>query len=149
MKKLTHLLYICFLVLGLSACELETSDNGSLDGFWQLSAIDSLNNGHSADMRQSSIYWGVQVNLLNIRDLKRKESFMFRFELKNDTLRLYAPVKDIRPSASEVLDERVMNSMELRHIGLSRLDEKFKVLHLTGSRMTLESEHFRMHFRKY
>jgi hypothetical protein len=33
--------------------------------------------------------------------------------------------------------------------GLNSLDEKFRVLQLEGTRMTLESETLRMYFRKY
>lgn len=149
MKKLAQFVIICILGLSFSACEMETSDNGQLDGFWQLTSVDSLNSGRSADMHQSGIYWGIQVHLLSIKDMKKDQSFMFRFSMTGDTLRLYAPIKDIRHSAGEVLDEHVMTPMELRNIGFSHLEERFKVLQLTGSRMALQNERLRMYFRKY
>lgn len=149
MKKLTYLIYLFLLGLSLSACEMETSDNGNLDGFWQLSAVDTLSNGRSADMRQSGIYWGVQVNLISIKHLKKSQSFLFQFEMKDGRLKLMSPMKDARPIASEVSDERVMEPMELKCIGFKHLEEEFEVLQLTGSRMTLQNEHLRMYFRKY
>ena len=63
------LLYLLLLSLFLStSCTLETSDNGDLDGFWQLSLIDTLSSQNSVDMRDSGYFWAVQHNLLILRE---------------------------------------------------------------------------------
>ena len=50
MKKL---LYIFIFTLAVAACEIHTSENGDLDGYWQLHKVDTLANGSSCDMRDS------------------------------------------------------------------------------------------------
>ena len=39
MKRLIFVLTIC---MALVACDIETSGNGDLDGFWQLRQVDTL-----------------------------------------------------------------------------------------------------------
>ena len=36
------LLYIFTMLLMLAACDIHTSNNGDLDGYWQLSSVDTL-----------------------------------------------------------------------------------------------------------
>ena len=64
MKKLLFLVPLA-AILCLS-CELETSDNGDLDGFWQLKQVDTLQGG-TKDMRGSGVFWAVQTDLLEAR----------------------------------------------------------------------------------
>ena len=46
-------------------------------------------------------------------------------------------------------DIRVNDVDRLRLFGINQLEEQFKVLQLTYSRMDLESETLKLHFRKY
>lgn len=39
------LLYIFFVLLMFAACDIHTSDNGDLDGYWQLRSVDTLSTG--------------------------------------------------------------------------------------------------------
>ena len=58
MRKIIYILALCtFLV----SCELETSGNKELDGYWQMNQVDTLSTGGVADTREALIYWGVQV----------------------------------------------------------------------------------------
>ena len=69
-KKITHIATVSLLicVLMLTACTLETSHNGALDGYWKLSSIDTLSTGGINDLTDASIFWSVQKNLLTVRD---------------------------------------------------------------------------------
>ena len=45
--KIVHAMMVAFVAISMfafSSCELESSDNGKLDGFWHLESIDSLEN---------------------------------------------------------------------------------------------------------
>ena len=45
MKKIIGILFFAVLVFTLSSCEIETSQNGDLDGFWHLEQVDTLATG--------------------------------------------------------------------------------------------------------
>ena len=137
------------------ACSnFETSGNGDFDGFWQLEQIDTLATGGIADMHDELIFWAVQHRVIELRCNKMDDngvwlarlSVFYHFKRSADTLQFLAdpyPVLDLRPDDPYA---------ELRHgqaYGFSRFDETFKVLHLDDDHMTLQSELYRMYFRKY
>lgn len=45
MKKIIGALSLAVMMLTLSSCEVETSQNGDLDGFWHLEQVDTLATG--------------------------------------------------------------------------------------------------------
>ena len=92
MKKL-----ICLIisVLMLTSCELELLDNGKLDGNWQLRQMDDLSAGSTHDMSHSYIYWGVQGDLLQVRDIDNNLRILFRYEKNGDELKIYSPYSTI------------------------------------------------------
>ena len=48
MKRIVYILSIVCLLM-MTACDVETSDNGDLDGFWHLQRIESLTNSHTSE----------------------------------------------------------------------------------------------------
>ena len=64
MRKLISILALGILFV---SCELETSGNKELDGYWQMSQVDTLATGGVTDTREALIYWGIQGKLLQIR----------------------------------------------------------------------------------
>ena len=87
MKKI--FLLAASLVLATSCGDLiETSDNGNLDGYWQLAQVDTLATGVTADMTDSKVFWGVQGKFLNVLDTHEAPSYgyMFRFQHTADSL---------------------------------------------------------------
>ena len=143
--KMGVLSVLCALCVA-SCDKFHTSDNGALDGFWQLTSVDTLANGHSADMKESMIFWAVQTDLLEIQELTMKNfKVLFRFERGPATLTLSNPVANNRL----ISDSLITNPATLQPYGLSHLTETLQVLHLSSSHMTLQSERLRMFFRKY
>ena len=140
------------LAFSLVSCsDFHTSDNGRLDGRWQLTQTDTLANGRSEAMRARMIFWSVQSRLLKMEDLhdlnvnRCHVGIFFHFEQKDGRLRVYEPVADHR----EISDSIVTSVETLRFYGLEHLDETFNILQLEDSRMTLENKSLRMYFRKY
>ena len=64
MKYFPRLIILTILSLLCSCDKFHVSDNGELDGFWQLTSVDTLANGRSADMKEKMIFWAVQTDLL-------------------------------------------------------------------------------------
>lgn len=133
----------------LTACELEVSDNGDLDGLWQLTAIDSVASGVSVDMHESGEYWAVQMHLLEVRNSKGQHGGQyFRFTLADGYLTLRTPYLD---ASGQTDTTRVVDVKPLRRFGISSIDERFRVLRLDGGKMVLLNgeEAIRLSFRKY
>lgn len=126
MKKLLYMLMATLLIV---ACEFETSDNGDLDGLWQLTTRDSIASGTSTDVHVSGEYWAVQVRLLQIRG--GRHSGYYRFCHADGHLRLYPSRldNDGRQDTTILYDYHVVN--------------------LNGSRMVLQDDTVRLSFRKY
>lgn len=128
-----------------SACEFHTLDNGSLDGFWQLSRIDTLSGG-SCDMVPHRIFWSVQARLLQVSDLNYLyDEYILRFEHADGTLRLYDPYC-VDHTGSDIA---VTDAADLQLYGLNALDETFQVECLDRKQMLLKGSSLRLHFNKY
>ena len=146
MKRLLPILFLLLTGI-LTACDkFHTSGNGKLDGYWQLTNVDSLPAEQKADVRELMVFWAVQTDLLEMRDFRAGHAnVIFHFEHKGNQLRLYDPIVNDRP----ISDSIVKDVGTIGYYGLSHLAETLQVLRLTGSEMTLQSERLRMYFRKY
>lgn len=149
MKK-TALISIITLLFTVSACTIEHSENGALDGMWQLTQLDTLNindtEEHSADMRTAGIFWSVQHNLLRMSAVYGDANpVFFRFIHSTGNLTLSDPYFDNRQEG----DIKIEDPSELDFYSIDSLEPAFYVEKLTSGRMTLRSERFRFHFRKY
>ena len=154
MKKIFILLIVSLPLL--VSCELETSDNGDLDGFWHLTHVDTLATGRSGDVSSRMIFWSIQGGLIELSDRRavstedepRVPSIFYRFERTADQLDLLG---DPKPRVNNRVkgDVDVADRMQCGYYGLSDTGEALKILRLEDKRMTLLSDYFRMYFRKY
>ena len=146
MKKIFYLLALGMMLV---SCEIETSGNGKLDGYWQMSQVDTLATGGVADTRESFIYWGVQGKLLQIRysenDVYLSEGLLFRFENNNSILTLSSPFVHHLYETDEPIDDVEI----LKPFGIYRLEEKFDLEQLDDKCMVLTNDVLRLHFRRY
>lgn len=128
----------------LIGCDIEMSDNGDLDGLWQLRSVDTLSTGASGDMRESGVYWAFQFDLMEAQ-MVNEDGIFFRFTLTADSLLLYDPYIDERDSSDIALTDPTI----LYPYGIHALDEGFAVLSLSSSAMQLQCDELRLTFRKY
>lgn len=142
MRKL--LLYALALCLTIASCTMERSDNGDLDGFWQLTQVDSLANGRSADTKESLVFWSVQKDLLQV-SAEGYAKVVFRFDHTGDSLSLSSPRENDRTKG----DTEVADAESLRPYGINSLEERFAVATLDGGTMVLQSTVLRLYFRRY
>ena len=149
MKRL--FLYIIGIGLLMAGCDKENSDNGELDGFWQMTEITEAPGGFcatmgSTDMRQSGITWSFQGHLLELRDVTdHQKDIMMSFEHKGGELRVYNPYFVERDSG----DIKITDANPLIPYGISKTDETFQVVELSSSEMVLSSTNCSLRFRKY
>ena len=136
------MLSVALSLLVFQSCELETSDNGNLDGNWQLMQIDTLATGGRNDVKDQQLFYAVQVRLLCLKAYNDNISsdMYFHFEHTGDSLKL-------KPASS---DGHVMYHVSsLRPYGINKELESFKVMLLNSERMQLRSDSLLLTFRKF
>ena len=136
-----------FLVFSFTSCELETSGNGDLDGFWHLVQVDTLQTGGVKDTSKDLFFWSFQVNLLQFSDRSYHiPIYMARFNHENGQLKVTQPCLYNREEGNEMVTEE--NVKDISPYGLNALEEIFRVEELSGSRMTLSNGTLRLYFKK-
>lgn len=144
-----RIVYILALSVMLVSCELETSGNKELDGYWQMSQVDTLSTGGVADTREALVYWGVQGKLLQIRFSENGkflgEGLLFRFNRDDDMLTLSSPILHHLYET----DEPISDVELLKPFGIFNLEEVFSIEELNDDVMVLASDTLRLHFRRY
>ena len=65
------MLVLCFQ----SACTIETSDNGDLDGYWHLEQVDTLATGGKLNLSKERVFWGVQHKLISCEHHRHNGKF--------------------------------------------------------------------------
>lgn len=146
MRILLMPIFALFLICTFASCEIESSDNGALDGFWHLERVDTLATGGSSNLSDSLLFWSVQMRILNLSDKSnRYPAVNCRFSHYSDTLRVYSPYFDNRMNG----DPAVTDPASLTPYGMDVLDETFLVERLTGSRMVLKSDVLRLVFKRF
>ena len=130
----------------IAACDIHTSDNGNLDGFWQLKSVDTLSTGGTCDMRDSTRSWGVQANLLYFRYKNEKTgNVLLRFNHTDKIIILSDPIIDMRDSSDIIFTDTTL----LYHYGIHNVPETLKVVTLNSSTMILENRVLKLYLRKY
>lgn len=142
MKYLSMLIVLMFC---LSACELETSHNGKLDGWWLLTAVDTLPTGGHANVEEQQCTWAFQGRLLELRDVPgQRGDYLLSFAQHGGDLLLSHPYLSARDSG----DIAVQTPQPLHPYGIQTLSERFSIITIDRQRMVLTSTSLRLYFRK-
>ncbi|MCM1311425.1 MAG: lipocalin-like domain-containing protein [Bacteroides sp.] len=146
-RTLKYMLSILAAITGLTSCEIETSGNGKLDGYWKLCSVDTVTTGNSTDLTDRSVFWAIQANMLSAQDNGKSLStkYMFRFKQTTDSLVLYSPqLYDKAEGNKEIIDTEL-----IKHVGINQLTSFFHIDKLSGKHMDLSDERLRLHFIKF
>lgn len=158
MKQLTikSLLATLATTLMLASCNVETSDNGPLDGFWHLEQVDTLATGGTTDYSSGYVFWGVQKDLIYIKDSSNGSvgAYYLRFSQTQDSLHITKIYLDHghedNPNHEQGGDIPVEAiDINLRFFGLNALPEHFKKEAINGNRMILSTKKLRLKFKKF
>ena len=149
MVKLIRLLAMVMASVCLMSCDLETSDNGKLDGFWHLERVDTLSTGGSLDMTGKKVFWSFQVRLLQLQG--GSSSFYFRFKQDADSLMIFSPYtsEGHEETLGDGGNKPVTDPSSFRDYGIDQLETHYKKEALDGSKMILRSRRLRLMFRKF
>lgn len=154
--RVFHIAFVVLIgtfVMLFSSCEMETSKNGDLDGYWHLESIDTLENGGTCDFSARKVFWGIEHKLILIRDLNVGpfDGFYMRFDQAGDSLLIpkayrknqnYHEGDDDAPISADDMED-------LRKYGINNLPEGFAKEALSGSKMILRSKTLRLKFKKF
>ena len=144
---------ITALAATMASCTIETSDNGDFDGFWHLEQVDTLATGHTLNLSEKRVFWGVQYKLISVRDTDKDGShgYYLRFRQTADSIITNTPYKDNwhEDSGSDGGDHPITDPAPLAPYGINNLEEGFAKEKLTGGRMVLRSKTLRLHFKKF
>lgn len=154
--RVFHIAFVVLIgtfVMVFSSCEMETSKNGDLDGYWHLESIDTLENGGTCDFSARKVFWGIEHKLILIRDLNVGpfDGFYMRFDQAGDSLLIpkayrknqnYGEGDDDAPISADDMED-------LRKYGINNLPEGFAKEALSGSKMILRSKTLRLKFKKF
>ncbi len=143
-----HLIILIVFLSALTSCHfIEMSDNGDLDGYWQMTQVDTIATWHSTDMRDSLFFWAVQMDVLAVREGNDMyyDDIIFHFMHASDSLVIFNPHINNRDSS----DIKVTTPEILQRYGIYGLRQSFYVEQLSSSKMILHNRLLRLHFRKY
>lgn len=120
---------------------MESSDNGHLDGFWHLVRVDTLSTEGkivgTSDLSQDYFFWAFQFQLLSVRNTQKSpEEYFLRFQRQGDELVLSHPFQYVLQGK----DAPVENIDLLRPFGINDQEERFRIVHLSSRRMTLQNK---------
>ena len=142
MKRL--LIYIIGVGLLMMACDIERSDNGDLDGLWQMTTKENLTTRQVNDMRDDNVSWAFQGGLVQMNSLAMLE-VTAQFNYANDTISIY----NLNHFDHSEGDRRIEDVSEVKAFGIYRLSEKYRVVELNGKSLLLQNDSVRLNFRKY
>jgi hypothetical protein len=138
----------------IASCTIDTSDNGDLDGMWQMMEVQYAGHNGNYDSivqtKDKKIYWSVQYKLMDIignvgGDGLTNET-LARFDHAGDSLVLYDFYRHYRSADSLISDSQ---THVLNGIGVDGNVARFFVEKLTSDNLLLRSTYARVILRKF
>lgn len=132
----------------LASCELETSNNGDLDGRWYLREVEHWREGRVEEVKEKRIFWSFQVRLADLRNVERQTSVFCRFDHKSDgTLRLHDFYMNNHNESDPIMTDST--SAVLQYFMVRSMDETYYVESLNSKSMVLSNDSVRLKFIRY
>lgn len=153
MRKMRNFSLITIFLLLLTGCSIETSDNGVLDGRWQLMEINYFDGSNrTVKTKEQLIFWDIQYKLISIHSMSGKlhdsltEESLCRFNYTKDSLKLSDFYRHFR-EADQKIDDPLTTYFQ--KTGINGINANFAVLHLDSKSMLLQSDYAKLSFRKF
>lgn len=142
MRSLLTILF--YVAITTTACTIETSGNGDLDGFWHLTNVDTLATGGITDYSQKQVFWSFQGKMYKMRDFSTGIAVIGYFTRHDDSLFIANVYRDDRMYD----DPPIKDVAELYVYGVDAINEHYSIVYLSSSRMTLKSTTLELEFKK-
>ena len=140
-----RILYIFSTLLLFYSCDIESSKNGNLDGFWQLERVDTISTSGSLDLSQEKLFWAFQKDLLQLRG--DEQEFYLRFNHHDNYLDLSDPRLRDREKDDPAISSSTMYL--ILPYGINEEEESFQVVTLDNDNMVLRNQNLQLWFRKF
>ena len=140
-----RILYIFSTLLLFYSCDLESSKNGNLDGFWHLERVDTISTSGSLDLSQEKLFWAFQKDLLQLRG--DEQEFYLRFNHHDNYLDLSDPRLRDREKDDPAISSSTMYL--ILPYGINEEEESFQVVTLDNDNMVLRNQNLQLWFRKF
>ena len=136
------------LALLFSSCSLETdNDAGDLEGMWHLVRIEESATNTHIDVSNEVIFWSFQAKLLQMEDKTGQiNSYLYRFRIDNDQLRLSSPYLFDRENGDHPL---TAYEATLGRYGIKSLTPVFRIEKIDRRKMILNDGVVRLYFDKF
>ena len=152
-RKMRSFSLIAIFLLLLTGCSIETSDNGKLDGRWQLMELSYLDGSNKkVETKEQLIFWDIQYKFISIHCMTGKlhesltEESLCRFTFTGDSLKLFDFYRHYR-EADQKIDDPLTTYFQ--KTGINGIKANFAVLHLDSKTMLLQSDYAKLSFRKF
>lgn len=163
MRKVKFFLFVITVCALFASCDKMTN-NGNLDGMWQLISVSYNKTGGEdsiVNVKNERVYMNFQQKLGQItpgtfRTDSMGRYLLMRFEKKSGMLKLHdfyvfyetaGPLGTERHSEEKLLSDSATTL--LQPFGIDGLFANFNILKLTGSSMILQSDYARLVMRKF
>ena len=140
-----RILYIFSTLLLFYSCDIESSKNGNLDGFWHLERVDTISTYGSLDLSQEKLFWAFQKDLLQLRG--DEQEFYLRFNHHDNYLDLSDPRLRDREKDDPAISSSTMYL--ILPYGINEEEESFQVVTLDNDNMVLRNQNLQLWFRKF
>ena len=140
-----RILYIFSTLLLFYSCDIESSKNGNLDGFWHLERVDTISTSGSLDLSQEKLFWAFQKDLLLLRG--DEQEFYLRFNHHDNYLDLSDPRLRDREKDDPAISSSTMYL--ILPYGINEEEESFQVVTLDNDNMVLRNQNLQLWFRKF
>ena len=142
MKRL--LIYIIGVGLLMTACDIERSDNGDLDGLWPMTSKELLGTYKVNDMKDANVSWAFQGGMVQMNCMAIQE-VTAQFSLIDNYLKIW----NVNHFTHVAGDTKIDSVEVLYDLGIYQLQETFQVLELNKNTLRLQNDSVRLVFRKY
>lgn len=148
MKKFLHPLVVLLVLVCAAACD-KVPMNGRLDGMWQILTVETPQGVR--DVKADRAYMSIQLHLTQWTHANRNYYSHFRHE--GDSLCFY-DFAGLSAHATAADDDPAITAAEMAgglfHVyGIHTLDARYRIIHLSGSSLILESADTTLTFRKF
>ena len=140
-----RILYIFSTLLLFYSCDIESSKNGNLDGFWHLERVDTISTSGSLDLSQEKLFWAFQKDLLQLRG--DEQELYLRFNHHDNYLDLSDPRLRDREKDDPAISSSTMYL--ILPYGINEEEESFQVVTLDNDNMVLRNQNLQLWFRKF
>jgi len=118
-----------------------------MEGMWHLVKIESMTSAANEDLSEQVVFWSFQAKLLQMEDKTGQiNSYLYRFRIDNDQLRLLSPYLFDRENGDHPL---TAYEATLGRYGIMSLTPTFRIERVDRRKMILNDGAVRLYFDKF